>query len=235
MNYQKVNKEQILTLFNDIARKYDFLNHFLSFGIDKIWRRKAINLIKGRNIEYLLDVASGTGDFALAAMRLNPIHITGIDISDNMLAIGRNKILQLDLQNRISLLTCDSENLFFKNYTFDAVTVAFGVRNFENLEKSLKEIYRVLKEKGIAVILEFSKPNIFPVKQIYNFYFHKILPFIGRLISRNKNAYKYLPESVESFSDRENFIAYLKQAGFANCTYKSLSFGVAIVYIAEKL
>jgi len=231
---QGTKKEQVAQMFNSIAPRYDFLNHFLSMGIDKIWRKKAISKLKDRNITYLLDIATGTGDFAITASKIKDIIITGIDISDQMLAVGREKLNKLNLQDRVNFLTGDSENIEFPDNSFEAITVAFGVRNFENLNKGLSEMYRVLKPEGLAVILEFSKPKAFPVKQIYNFYFKFILPSLGKLVSKDNSAYTYLPESVSLFPDGRHFIVELEKAGFTKCTSKSLTFGIATIYTGEK-
>lgn len=228
-------KEQVAQMFNNIARRYDFLNHFLSLGIDKIWRRKAIKSLKGISENpVILDVASGTGDLAIAALRLNPQKVIGVDISQEMLNYGIEKIKKRNLQDIIELKKGDSENLEFSDQSFDGITVAFGVRNFENLNKGLSEMYRVLKPGGKLVVLEFSKPRVFPVKQIYNFYFKAILPTIGKLISKDSSAYTYLPESVSQFPEREEFLKKLKKVGFNNCTFKALSFGISSLYVANK-
>jgi demethylmenaquinone methyltransferase/2-methoxy-6-polyprenyl-1,4-benzoquinol methylase len=228
-------KEQVAHMFNNIAQRYDFLNHFLSLGIDKIWRRKTIRTLKGIPVNStLLDVASGTGDLAIAALKLKPQKIVGIDISEKMLSIGMNKIEKRKLDQIISLQKGDSENIEFNNDYFDGITVAFGVRNFENLSKGLSEMYRVLKPNGKVAILEFSKPKQFPVKQIYNFYFKRMLPFIGKLISKDYAAYTYLYDSVTQFPEGEQFTDELKSLGFKNCTYRKLSFGIASIYNANK-
>jgi demethylmenaquinone methyltransferase / 2-methoxy-6-polyprenyl-1,4-benzoquinol methylase len=227
-------KEQVATMFNNISKKYDFLNHFLSLGIDIIWRKKAIRLLKSQQPKQLLDIATGTGDFALTAMRLNPDKITGIDISEGMLAVGREKIKAKGLQDKIELKLGDSENLEFNDNTFDAYTVGFGVRNFENLEKGLTEMLRVLKPGGTAIILEFSKPKAFPIKQLYNFYFSKVLPGIGKMVSKDACAYTYLPESVNAFPDGEQFISILTKIGYKNPQSISLMFGIASIYKASK-
>ncbi|MFC2152117.1 bifunctional demethylmenaquinone methyltransferase/2-methoxy-6-polyprenyl-1,4-benzoquinol methylase UbiE [Bacteroidota bacterium] len=228
-------KEQVAQMFDNIARRYDFLNHFLSLGIDKIWRKKAIKCLNNLPPHpMLLDVASGTGDLALVALKLNPKKIIGVDISQEMLNIGTDKIKKKGLQDIIELKLGDSENLDFENDFFHGITVAFGVRNFENLNKGLAEMYRVLKPEGILVILEFSKPRVFPVKQIYNFYFKFILPSIGKIISKDNSAYTYLPESVNQFPEKESFIIQLEKVGFKNCIFKSLSFGIASIYVALK-
>lgn len=228
-------KEQVAQMFNNIARRYDFLNHFLSLGIDNLWRKKAIKCISDiASNPLMLDVASGTGDLAIAALKLNPQKVIGIDISTEMLNVGIKKIERKGYQNLIELKKGDSENLEFDENTFDGITAAFGVRNFENLNKGLSEMYRVLKPKGKIVILEFSKPRIFPVKQFYNFYFKVILPLLGRIISKDNSAYTYLPESVNQFPERELFIQKLEHVGFKNCSFKPLSFGIASLYWAYK-
>ncbi len=207
-------KEQVAVMFDNISRKYDFLNHFLSLGIDIMWRKKAIRMLKKDRPEHILDVATGTGDFAIEAFKLNPEKIIGIDISTGMLEVGRNKINKRNLQNRIELRYGDSENIPFEDNKFDAVIVAFGVRNFENLESGLKEMFRVLKAGGKAVILEFSVPEVFPLKQLFNFYFNTILPQIGRSVSKDNAAYSYLPESVKSFPNGNDFEYILRNIGF---------------------
>jgi demethylmenaquinone methyltransferase/2-methoxy-6-polyprenyl-1,4-benzoquinol methylase len=227
-------KEQMAKMFNNISPRYDFLNHLLSLGIDRVWRKKAIHLLKPLNPKFILDVATGTGDFAVQAITLNPQKITGIDISEGMLAIGRKKIQRLKLSPRIELLAGDSENLQFTENTFDAVTVGFGVRNFEDLGKGLREIHRVLKPGGMLVVLEFSRPRKFPMRQLYNFYFKNILPGLGRLISNDKSAYTYLPESVEAFPDGTDFEMILKTVGFKEIACKPLTFGISSIYTARK-
>lgn len=228
-------KEQVARMFNNIARRYDFLNHFLSLGIDKIWRRKAIGYLKDVSPNpVILDVATGTGDFAVAALKLSPQKIVGIDISKEMLHVGIEKIRKRNLEHIIQLKKGDSENLEFDDKVFDGIIVAFGVRNFENLNQGLSEMYRVLKTNGKAVILEFSRPRAFPVKQIYNFYFRLVLPFIGKLVSKDNAAYIYLPESVSQFPEREDFIQELEKVGFKNSIFKPLSFGIASIYVAKK-
>lgn len=228
-------KEQVARMFNNIAHRYDFLNHFLSLGIDKIWRRKAIGYLKDVSPNpVILDVATGTGDFAVAALKLSPQKIVGIDISQEMLHVGIEKIRKRNLEHIIQLKKGDSENLEFDDKVFDGIIVAFGVRNFENLNQGLSEMYRVLKTNGKAVILEFSRPRAFPVKQIYNFYFRLVLPFIGKLVSKDNAAYTYLPESVSQFPEREDFIQELEKVGFKNSIFKPLSFGIASIYVAKK-
>jgi demethylmenaquinone methyltransferase / 2-methoxy-6-polyprenyl-1,4-benzoquinol methylase len=227
-------KDQVARMFNNISGNYDFLNHFLSLGIDRGWRKKAINILRPHNPKQILDVATGTGDFAIQALALNPEKVTGIDISEGMLDIGRQKIQRKKISARIELLAGDSENILFPENKFDAVTVGFGVRNFENLEKGLEEIYRVLKPGATLVVLEFSRPRRFPFKQFYNFYFKTILPKLGRMISKDKSAYTYLPESVEAFPDGMDFINILNKVGFKKTECKTLTFGISSIYTGQK-
>ncbi|MCK5823137.1 MAG: bifunctional demethylmenaquinone methyltransferase/2-methoxy-6-polyprenyl-1,4-benzoquinol methylase UbiE [Bacteroidales bacterium] len=221
-------------MFNNIAKSYDFLNHFLSLNIDKYWRRKTIKLlkqsIKNNNDSVILDIATGTGDLAVEASKINPKKIIGIDISTKMLQIGQEKIKQKKLTGLIELRQGDAEDLKFDDNYFDAITVAFGVRNFENLTKGLTEMYRALKPNGCALILEFSKPKLFLIKQIYNFYFLKILPFFGKTFSKDKFAYNYLPYSVANFPETDIFIKELNKVGFVNIKSISLTFGIATIY-----
>ena len=221
-------------MFNNIAWRYDFLNHFLSFGTDRIWRRKAINLLKKSQPKIILDIATGTADLALAAMKLNPDKIYGVDISTDMLSSGREKIQKKNLSEKIELLEGDSEALIFEDNKFDAVTVAFGVRNFQNLEVGLKEIYRVTKPGGTALILEFSQPQNKIIKALYQFYSSKITPKIGEAISKDKAAYAYLHESVSAFPYGNTFIELLKKAGFRETKFTTLTFGVASIYLGKK-
>ncbi|MGZ4054830.1 MAG: bifunctional demethylmenaquinone methyltransferase/2-methoxy-6-polyprenyl-1,4-benzoquinol methylase UbiE [Bacteroidia bacterium] len=227
-------KEQVATMFNNIAPKYDFLNQLLSMGIHKGWRRKAIRLLQDKKPKTILDIATGTGDFAIEAMKLNPEKITGVDISEGMLKFGIEKINKLGLQNKIELKLGDSESLPFPENSFDAITVGFGVRNFENLEKGINDIYRVLNPAGMIAILEFSKPRKFPIKQFYNFYFKIITPAIGKLFSKDSSAYTYLPESVNAFPDGQEFLEVLKKAGFKETKAIPVTFGIASIYIAKK-
>jgi len=227
-------KEQVAQMFDKISKRYDFLNHFLSLGIDNSWRKQAIKLLTPYSPKYILDIATGTGDFAIQAMSLEPKKIVGIDISPGMLDIGRRKIRSKGLESYIELQSGDSENLSFQDNKFDAVIVAFGVRNFENLNGGLEEMYRVLKPGGNVLILEFSKPDRFPFKQIYGWYFKNILPRIGRWVSKDKSAYSYLPESVEQFPSGPNFIKKLNEVGFNNCLCKTVTFGVSSIYMAKK-
>lgn len=227
-------KAQVAKMFNNISRNYDFLNHFLSLGIDKGWRKKAINILRPLAPKVMLDVATGTGDFAIEALQLNPDKVIGVDISDGMLEVGRTKLVKRHLYPKVELLHGDSENLQFEQNKFDAITVGFGVRNFENLEKGLAEVLRVLKPGGMLVVLEFSKPRTFPFKQIYSFYFKAILPRLGRIVSRDKSAYTYLPESVDAFPDGKDFENIMQKVGFKNTTCKPLTFGISSIYTARK-
>ena len=221
-------------MFNNIAHRYDFLNHFLSVGIDRCWRRKLIRNMGQYNPSDILDVATGTADLAIAAAKLNPQKILGIDIAEEMLAIGQIKVDRLQLQKMIQLRQADSENLPFQDNCFDAVMVAFGVRNFENIDKGLAQMYRVLRQGGRVYILEFSKPRKFPVKQLYGMYFNHILPVLGRIVSKDMSAYTYLPKSVGTFPDGPEFLALMELAGFRLVECKQLTFGVASLYCGQK-
>lgn len=233
-NEQDSKKEQVANMFNNIAKTYDFLNHFLSLGIDIIWRKKAIKELQAIKPKLILDVATGTGDFAFEALSLNPDKIIGVDISQGMLDIADQKIVKRNLQSKFEVRLGDSEKLLFNNDTFDAVTVSFGVRNFENLDKGLSDIFRVLKIGGKVVILEFSNPKKFPIKQFYNFYSFKLLPVFGKVFSNDAKAYTYLPESVKAFPDGEDFLLRLKSAGFQECKVKVLGFGICSIYTGLK-
>ncbi len=227
-------KQQVAHMFNSISPQYDFLNHLLSLGIDIHWRKKAIKMLRQNPPATILDIATGTGDFALEAMKLNPKKIIGLDISDGMLDVGRTKIRSRGWAQTIDMVNGDSENLPFAENNFDAVIVAFGVRNFENLEMGLSEMHRVLKPGGRVVILEFSKPRHIVMQFFYGFYFRAILPLIGRLFSRHRTAYTYLPESVKAFPDGNDFLAILKKIGFQNTSCQPLTFGVSSLYYAQK-
>jgi demethylmenaquinone methyltransferase / 2-methoxy-6-polyprenyl-1,4-benzoquinol methylase len=234
-NAEEGKKQQVATMFNDIAGKYDFLNRFLSAGTDIGWRKKALKQLEAINPKKLLDVATGTADVAImAAKLLTPTQIIGIDISDGMLDIGREKIAKANLTNTIELLNGDSEAINFADNTFDAVTVAFGVRNFENLEKGLSEIRRVLKPNGKLVVLEFSKPILPGVKTMYNLYMKIVTPTIGKLISKNKEAYKYLDESIQKFPEGKSFTTILNNIGYTNTYCKKLSLGICSIYCGTK-
>ena len=232
-NSLQSKKDQVKHMFNMIASKYDVLNHTLSLGMDYVWRKKAIKKILN-NPKEILDIATGTADFAISAAKHTQANITGIDISDQMIYVGNKKIKQKKLHNRIKLSIEDSEKLPFNDNSYDAITAGFGVRNFENLEKGLSEIYRVVKKNGYVVILEPSTPKAFPLKQIFSIYFQKILPFIGSLVSKDKSAYSYLPNSVKSFPDGDDFLKILNKHGFSKANYYPLSFGIVSLYVAIK-
>jgi demethylmenaquinone methyltransferase / 2-methoxy-6-polyprenyl-1,4-benzoquinol methylase len=227
-------KEQVQQMFNDISGKYDFLNHFLSLGVDYTWRRKFVKQLSRYNPRHLLDVATGTGDLALLITTLGPDQVTGIDIAGEMLTIATQKAAQKHLENKVSFREGDAEDLPFPEEVFDAVTVAFGVRNFEDLEKGLAEMKRVLKTGGVMMILEFSHPVSFPWKQLYGFYSKQIIPVIGKMVSGNKQAYTYLPESVSAFPSGNAFTDIMEKVGMKNVSQRSLTFGVATIYTGEK-
>jgi demethylmenaquinone methyltransferase/2-methoxy-6-polyprenyl-1,4-benzoquinol methylase len=221
-------------MFNDIAPRYDFLNHFLSAGIDIQWRKKVRKHLAAFKPNMILDVATGTGDLAIELSKLKPEKIIAVDIADEMLAFGRKKIKSNPLEEIIEFSNGDSENLPFENDTFDAVTVAFGVRNYETLQNGLKEMVRVMKPGGRVAILEFSKPKKFPFKQIYNFYFSFILPIFGKVVSKHNNAYTYLPDSVQKFAEDQAFIEEMEKAGYKETGQTRLTMGIATLYYGTK-
>jgi len=223
-------KVRVAAMFDDIAPRYDLLNRLLSFGIDQTWRSRAVEALREKAPRRILDVATGTADLAIKALSLEPERIDAVDISDEMLALAREKVGRLGVSDRINLQRGDAEKLPFSDAQFDAAMVAFGVRNFENLQAGLTEIRRVLRPGGMLVILEFSQPEDFPVKQLYGFYSHVILPTVGRIISKNDEAYRYLPESVDVFPPGEAFLERLKSAGFKDVAWQPLTFGVAGIY-----
>jgi demethylmenaquinone methyltransferase / 2-methoxy-6-polyprenyl-1,4-benzoquinol methylase len=227
-------KQQVARMFDTISGNYDFLNHFLSFGIDVSWRKKAIQLLQKENPKLILDVATGTGDFAIQALKLHPEKVIGIDISDGMLEVGRKKMIDRGYDKTIDLRSGDSENLPFEENKFDAIIVAFGVRNFENLQKGLSEMLRVLKPGGRVVVLEFSKPTAWYFKPLYHFYFKFITPIIGKAFSKDSEAYSYLPESVKAFPDGKDFTAILDQLGYKNTSCRPLTFGISSLYTGTK-
>lgn len=228
-------KSQVSNMFNKIAPYYDFLNRFLSLGIDVIWRKKAIAQLKSDQPALILDVATGTADVAIMmAKSLKPQRIVGLDISAQMLDIGREKVRKQGLDTIIELMEGDSENLPFESNTFDVITVAFGVRNYENLEQGLMEMQRVLKSGGKLVVLEFSKPHVFPFKQLFQFYFKNILPIIGRITSKDPRAYSYLYESVQAFPEGQAFLDILSKTGYQAHQCIPLTFGICSIYVAKK-
>jgi demethylmenaquinone methyltransferase/2-methoxy-6-polyprenyl-1,4-benzoquinol methylase len=232
---EQSKKQQVADMFDKIAFRYDFLNRFLSAGIDVSWRKKAIKQLRSLHPQTVLDVATGTGDVAILAHKiLHPKKITGIDISEGMLEIGRKKIEKLGLQNGIELLKGDSETINFPDNNFDAITVAFGVRNYQNLEKGLGEMLRVLKPGGKLVVLEFSRPKQFLFKGIYNLYMNSIAPGFGKLIAKNKDAYQYLNDSVQRFPEGQQFLDILKNVGFSSTYSKVLTLGICSIYCGSK-
>lgn len=234
-NSDASKKDQVASMFNNISGTYDFLNHFLSLGIDVIWRRQAIRELKSAKPKLILDVATGTGDFAFEALKiLKPERIVGVDISRGMLDVAEEKIRKRNLGGKFEVMLGDSEKLSFENDHFDAVSVAFGVRNFENLEQGLADMLRVLKPGGKLLVLEFSKPRMFPVKQLYNFYFRYITPAVGRVFSKDSKAYTYLPESVALFPDGMEFIELLRKVGYRDTKLRVLTFGICSIYTGVK-
>ncbi|MCX6335049.1 MAG: bifunctional demethylmenaquinone methyltransferase/2-methoxy-6-polyprenyl-1,4-benzoquinol methylase UbiE [Bacteroidia bacterium] len=226
---------EVASMFDNIAYRYDFLNHLLSFGTDRIWRKKAVRIISETHKNpRILDVAAGTADLSIAAMCLDPKHITGIDISSKMLEIGAEKIRRKGLSKRIDLMPGDSEKIPFDNDSFDVAMVAFGVRNFADPLKGLSEMRRVIRNGGLVMVLEFSKPVKFPLRHMYNFYFLNILPLIGRIFSRSSKAYRYLPESVMQFPDNESFKDLMVKAGLSTISQKKLTGGIASIYTGLK-
>ncbi|MEZ5003638.1 MAG: bifunctional demethylmenaquinone methyltransferase/2-methoxy-6-polyprenyl-1,4-benzoquinol methylase UbiE [Chitinophagales bacterium] len=231
---ETAKKEQVAEMFDNISHSYDFLNHFLSMGIDKWWRRKVMKLLKMSAPKQILDVATGTGDLALAALGANPDKVIGIDISGKMLEVGKKKILRKNLSDKIEMIQGDAENLPFGDQQFDAVLSAFGVRNFGDLNKGLSEMSRVLKVGGRALILEFSIPKNVIFRNLYYFYFCNVLPFIGKMVSKDSRAYSYLPESVRAFPDGDKMAGILKNCGFKKVQCIPLTFGISTIYWAEK-
>lgn len=227
-------KQQIEQMFDNISPKYDFLNRSLSLGIDVWWRKKMMLELKGISLNQVLDIATGTADVALATSKLKPNSIIGVDISEGMLSVGRIKVEKKGLSSLIKLQKADSENLPFSENQFDAITVAFGVRNFEHLSKGLDEMCRVLKPGGKLVILEFSRPRIFPIKQLYDFYFRYFCPWWGKVVSKDNSAYKYLYDSVSAFPEGEQFLTIAQQSGFKQLKAQRLTFGIVSLYTATK-
>jgi demethylmenaquinone methyltransferase / 2-methoxy-6-polyprenyl-1,4-benzoquinol methylase len=227
-------KDQVAGMFNNIAGRYDLLNDLLSMGIHKSWRKKCVTLLKQKLPKKILDVATGTGDFAIASAVLNPEKITGIDISEGMLKVGLEKVKQRKLDKIIHLEHGNAENVTYADNSFDAIVVGFGVRNFENLEAGLSNLLRMLAPGGQLVVLEFSYPVNPIIRASYNFYFSYITPLVGKFFSKDKRAYSYLTESVKAFPNNERFVEILNRLGYKNGSFKSLSFGVAAIYSAEK-
>ncbi|MBO7119810.1 MAG: bifunctional demethylmenaquinone methyltransferase/2-methoxy-6-polyprenyl-1,4-benzoquinol methylase UbiE [Bacteroidaceae bacterium] len=241
MNYELKQSDRVQHMFDRIAPTYDRLNHLLSLGIDRRWRRKAVNALAKHRPQQILDIATGTGDFALLmAKRLPPkggqgvLHITGADISEGMMAVGREKVLQEGLQDTISFEHQDCMNLSFPDGSFDAVTSAYGVRNFQDLDKGLREMQRVLRLGGHLLIVELTPPPHFPMKQLFWVYAHVVMPLLGRLISHDNSAYTYLPASMEAFPQPEQMEGILKRAGFAEVQWRRFTFGINTMYLAKK-
>lgn len=227
-------KEMVRAMFDDISPKYDFLNHFLSMGIDKGWRRKLVKILSERNPGTVLDVATGTGDLAMAIARGCKARISGIDIAEKMIEIGQRKVEAAGLDGRITFRPGDAEKIPFSDGTFDAVTVAFGVRNYEDLPQGLREMRRVMRPGGLMLVLEFSHPERFPVRQLYAFYSRYIIPAAGRLISGHSAAYRYLPESVAAFPSGKRFLDIMEETGLKNVRQIPLTMGIASIYLGEK-
>jgi demethylmenaquinone methyltransferase/2-methoxy-6-polyprenyl-1,4-benzoquinol methylase len=230
----KSKKEEVAEMFNNISAKYDFLNHFLSLGIDKLWRKKAVKMLRSVNPTRILDIATGTGDFALESLVLKPTQIVGLDISSGMLEHGRVKMKKKGVDHIITMQQGDSEDIPYEDNYFDGLTVGFGVRNFENLEKGLGEMLRVVRPGGKLIILEFSKPKKFPIKQLFAFYSKNIIPILGKSISKDSNAYTYLPESVAAFPEGKNFENILAKVGFKDISSTLVSGGIATIYAGTK-
>ena len=233
-NEEGSKKEQVAKMFNNIAPKYDLLNHTLSMGIDILWRKKAVKILKKLQPKKVLDIACGTGDFAIEDLKSGATAVIGLDNTKGMVDVGIGKVNKKGLADKVSLRVGDSENIPFEENSFDGITVGFGVRNFENLEKGLSEMHRVLNPEGQLIVLEFSKPKHFPIKQLYFFYFKFILPKIGRLVSKDQTAYTYLPDSVNAFPDGKKFTDILEKVGFKSTKILPCSFGIASIYVGTK-
>jgi demethylmenaquinone methyltransferase/2-methoxy-6-polyprenyl-1,4-benzoquinol methylase len=229
-----MEKDHVRSLFNSIANRYDLLNHVLSGGIDLYWRRRAIEYLRDIHPKRILDVATGTADFAISALRLHPDAVVGVDIAEEMLRLGQSKLQSRRLASKITLQPGDAESLPFAAGEFDAAIIAFGARNFENLEKGLREMYRILRHGGKIVVLEFSRPRRFPVRQLYFMYFKNVLPFIGRHLSKHEEAYTYLPTTVMRFPEGEEFSHILRRAGFCHISVHRVTFGIASIYVGIK-
>ena len=229
-----MQQHYVRSLFDSIAYRYDLLNHLLSGGIDFYWRRRAVEHLKDLQPKRILDVATGTADFAIATLRLKPDEVIGVDIAEEMLNVGRAKLKKKGFDSVIILQTGEAEKLEFETAYFDAAIVAFGARNFEDLGKGLSEMHRVLRMGGKIVVLEFSRPRHFPFKQLYFFYFRRVLPLIGRMISKSEEAYTYLPDTVMRFPEGDEFVAKLRKTGFESVSGDRLTFGIATIYTGVK-
>ncbi len=233
-NSDRSKKEEVAEMFNNISGRYDFLNHFLSLGIDHLWRARAVKELREINPKRILDIATGTGDFAIANLKLKPEEVVGIDISSGMLEVGKEKMKKKKVDHIVTMQLGDSEDLPFDDNYFDGLTVGFGVRNFENLEKGLTEMLRVIRPGGKAIILEFSKPKMFPIKQAFGFYSKYFIPFFGKRISKDEKAYAYLPESVAAFPEGKDFEDVLEKLKYKNIKSIPVSGGIATIYIGTK-
>lgn len=233
-NSDEGKKEQVAKMFDNISDNYDNLNRVISFGVDVKWRKKILKMVSAKNPSSVLDIATGTGDLAILLSNTNAEKIVGLDISAGMLEVGKQKVAHKNLSNRIEMVLGDSEKIPFEDNSFDAITVAFGIRNFENLELGLSEILRVLKPNGIFVILETSVPDKFPFKQGYSFYTKNILPLIGKMFSKDKVAYKYLSDSASIFPYGKALNNILEKIGFIDVNHFPQTFGVATIYSATK-
>ncbi|MBX2989939.1 MAG: bifunctional demethylmenaquinone methyltransferase/2-methoxy-6-polyprenyl-1,4-benzoquinol methylase UbiE [Bacteroidetes bacterium] len=233
-NFPSLEKQYVRSLFDSIAYRYDLLNHLLSGGIDFYWRRRAVEYLADIRPKRILDVATGTADFAIAALRLEPREVIGVDIAEEMLKIGRAKLQKRKLDSTIMLQAGEAENLQFETSSFDAAIVAFGARNFEHLEQGLAEMNRILRPGGKIVVLEFSRPGMFPFKQLYFFYFKSVLPLVGKFVSRHRDAYTYLPDSVMKFPEGDDFLNILRNVGFADLKEERLTFGIVTIYCGMK-
>jgi demethylmenaquinone methyltransferase/2-methoxy-6-polyprenyl-1,4-benzoquinol methylase len=233
-NSDRSKKEEVADMFNNISGRYDFLNHFLSLGIDHLWRARAVKELREINPKRILDIATGTGDFAIANLKLKPEEVVGIDISSGMLEVGKEKMKKKKVDHIVSMQLGDSEDLPFEDNYFDGLTVGFGVRNFENLEKGLAEMLRVIRPGGKAIILEFSKPKMFPIKQAFGFYSKYFIPFFGKRISKDEKAYAYLPESVAAFPEGKDFENVLEKLNYKNIKSIPVSGGIATIYVGTK-
>lgn len=234
-NHTEPKKKQVRTMFDRIAPRYDLLNHLLSLGIDRRWRRRVIGELRPSDPHHILDVATGTGDLAIALGRMSPqVCVIGVDLSEEMVAVGRRKVEERGLAGRVSLSTGDAEALAFDDGTFDAATVAFGVRNFSDIPKGLSEMARTLRKGGTLAVLEFSRPDNKIFCTLFRFYFHKVLPVVGGWISKDRAAYRYLPSSVDEFPAPERFLGMMSEAGLDNCRAVPMTFGVAYIYIGIK-
>ena len=232
---QEAKKNQVARMFDGIAHRYDFLNHFFSLGIDVLWRKACIRILRKESPKRMLDVATGTADFAIEAVRMGlDVHVFGVDISAGMLEVGRRKVADRGWTDRIDLIQGDSVALPFDDGHFDCFTVAFGVRNFEDLQGGLRDMLRVMRPGGLGLVLEFSKPKHFPIKQVFGLYFKYVMPTLGRWVSKDPAAYTYLPESVQAFPEGEDFLVQMREAGYVDVQASSLTGGIATIYTGRK-